>query len=114
MLEDVPEGFYETDEVGDLGSPDQSCAHALVLVQRHADALAGTAHGNAGIDGPRLDGLAQGMAEVGVVTAGLARRAEVAIDDAALGQVLLNEFFQRVAGVIAGQPNNFDIHRVIN
>ena len=99
-----------TDEVGNLGSPHQSCANALMLVERHADALAGAADGNAGIDRAVLDGLAQGMTEVAVVTAGLARRAEVAIDDAPLHEILLDEFFQRVASVVAGHPYYFNIH----
>ena len=36
------------DEVGNLGNPAQTSADALVLVQRHVDAFARAADGNAG------------------------------------------------------------------
>ena len=99
-----------TDEMGNLGNPSQTGTDRLMLVERHADALAGAADGNAGIDRAVLDGLAQGMTEVAVVTAGLAGRAEVTIDDTPLHEILLDEFFQRVASVVAGHPYYFNIH----
>ena len=38
-----------TDEVGNLRNPAEASADALMLVQRHVDALAASADGNAGI-----------------------------------------------------------------
>ena len=99
-----------TDEVGYLGPPHQAGTHALMLVQRHADALAGTADGDAGIDTSRFNGFAQGVTEVGVIATGLTRSAKVAIDDAPLHQILLDKLFKRVASVVAGQTNYFDVH----
>ena len=102
------------DEVGDFGTPDKTSSYALVLVEGHADALARTADGDAGIDGTILDGIAKGVTEVGVVAAGFTAGAEVAKDDAALCEVLLNEFFKRKASVVAGQAYYFDVHGLMN
>ena len=91
-----------TDEVGDFWTPHQSCAHALVLVEGHADALSAAADGDTWINTTIFNGFAQRMTEVGVVTTGFAVGSEVTIDDAALYQVLLDEFLKRVASMVAG------------
>ena len=105
----VDESSWEYDDIGivvlayevcNLGSPDESCAHALMLVERHADAFSGAADGDAGIDGTFFDGITKGMTEVGVVTTGFAVGAEIAKDDAAFSQVFLNEFFKREASMV--------------
>ena len=81
------------DEMCNLGYPAQASADALVLVERHGDALARSADADAGVDLAALHPLGQGVAEVGIVAAFLAEGAIILISDASLVEVLLDKLF---------------------
>ena len=81
------------DEMCYLGHPAQASADALVLVERHGDALARSADADAGVDLAALHPLGQGVAEVGIVAAFLAEGAIILISDASLVEVLLDKLF---------------------
>ena len=81
------------DEMRNLGYPAQASADALVLVERHGDALARSADADAGVDLAALHALGQGVAEVGIVAAFLAEGAIILICDASLVEVLLDKLF---------------------
>ena len=82
-----------TDQVGNLWNPAESCTDALVLVERHVDALARTADGDTGIHLALFDSLSQSMTEIGVVSGGLVIGAVVLIGVALFFEICLNELF---------------------
>ena len=65
----------------------------MMLVQRHRDAFARPADGNARIDTPVLNGTAEQVTEVAVVARGLAVRAKVLVGNTPFLEVLLDVVF---------------------
>ena len=88
------------DEMGNLWNPTQTGSDGLVLVERHVDAFAGAADGDAGIDLAGFDAARQGVAEVAVVARVLAVGAVVLPCNTALIEVLFDELFEGIASVI--------------
>ena len=82
-----------TDEMGNLGNPAETGTDGLVLVERHVDALARAADGNAGEYLSLLNTLCQRMAKVRVIAGVLGVGAIVLIGIALLVEVLLHELF---------------------
>lgn len=89
-------------EVGYLWNPRQSGANALMLVERHVDSFAAAADANARIYLAALNAAGEGVAEVAVVAARVAVCAVVLVGKAVLFEILYDEFFQWIAGVVAG------------
>lgn len=89
------------DEVGNLGTPDEAGANLLMLVERHRDAFAAAAHGDAGIAFTGFDGVGQSMAEGSIVAAFLGVGAVIVILDTLLIEVFLDKLFQRKCCVVA-------------
>ena len=81
-----------------------------MLVQRHVDALAAAADGNARIHLALLDALGQRMAKVTVVARLLGVRAIVLVLIALLFKILLDELLQSKASVIAGESYCLNFH----
>ena len=54
-------------QFGDVGTPTEGGADALVFVQGHGDAVAATADGDTGVALACLNSFSQGVSEVGVV-----------------------------------------------
>ena len=80
-----------TDEMGYLRNPAQTGTDGLVLVERHVDALAAAADGDAGEHFTLFNAAGQSVAEVTVVTRVLGIGAVVLIGIALLVEVLLHE-----------------------
>ena len=117
VLVNEPTGHHQhvgivvlTDEVGNLRNPAQAGTDALMLVQRHVDAFARAADGNAGEHLALLDATSQGMAEVAVVAGILGVSAVVLVGVALFFKVFLDELFKRIASVIAGYAYCLDVH----
>ena len=91
-----------TNQVSNLRNPAQSGADALMLVQRHVDALAAATDGNAGEHLASLDAASQCVTEVRVVARVLGISSVVLILEALLLEILLYELFKSIASVIAG------------
>ena len=82
-----------TDEMGNLRNPAQTGTDALMLVERHVDALARATDGDAREHLALLDALSQRMAEIGVVAGVLGVGAVVLIGVALFIVVRLHELF---------------------
>ena len=92
-----------TDQMGNLWNPAEAGANRLMLVQRHINAFAGAADGDAGKHLAGFDAAGQGVTEVAVVTRVLAVGAVVLPCDTALVEVLLDVLFKSIASVIGGE-----------
>ena len=90
-----------TDQVSDLGYPAKAGANALVLVERHADALTATAHGYAWIDLAFFYALGQLVTELGIVAALLCVCAVILVLKAFLLKVLFYELLQWKSSMVA-------------
>ena len=77
-----------TAEMGNLRNPCESGANTLMLVERDADTLATAAYRNAWIYLTALNGLAQGMAKVGIIATHVAICTEILVGITMLFQVL--------------------------
>ena len=86
-----------------LWAPAKGCTHVLMLVECHADAFAAATYGNACGHFACIDGLAQSVTEVGIVTTLLAVGAIVNIFNAVCSEILLDVLLERKACVVAGQ-----------
>ena len=86
-----------------LWAPAEGCTHVLMLVECHADAFAAAAYGNACGHFACIDGLAQSVTEVGIVTTLLAVGATVNIFNAVCSEILFDVLLERKACVVAGQ-----------
>ena len=103
-----------TDEMGNLRNPAETCADALMLVERHVDALTRTTDGDTREHLALLDALSQCMTEVAIVARVLGISAIVLILVALLFEVFLHELFQGKASVVARNSYCFYFHNPIN
>ena len=99
-----------TDEMGNLWNPCQPRTDALMLVQRHIDALARATDGDTREYFSLLDAMRQRMTKVRIVARLLVQRAIVLIGQAFLVQILFHKLFQGKASVVAGQPDGLHFH----
>lgn len=90
-----------------FGYPAESGTYALMLVERHVDALAAAADGNAGVALAALHGCCKRVSIVGIVAAIGAVGAEVLVLPAFGLEPLLHIFFQFVTSVVAGKTYQF-------
>ena len=97
-------------KAGELGRPAKSGADALMLVERHGDAVAATTHSNSRINLAGLYGKRAWMSEIGVIAAGVAVGTEIAISDAVGLEIALNHRLKLEARVIATQANRLTIN----
>lgn len=100
-----------TDKFGDILIPNESCSHALVLVQRDGHAFAATAYTNTRIAFTALDGLGQRMGVVGIVAREIAVATEILIGVALLLEIIDDKFLEWIASVVASQSDGFDFHK---
>ena len=88
-----------------LHVPAEGGAYALVLVEGDGHALAGAAHGDAGIDLSGLDGAGEGMGEVGIVDGSGGVGAEILVFDAGGGEIAFDDALEFKSGVVAAQTH---------
>ena len=75
----------------------------LVLVERHGDAFAAAADGDAAFHFARFHTLGEGVGKVGIVAAFSGVSAVVLVCDALFFEVLLDVLLEFIAGVVAGK-----------
>ena len=86
-----------------LGNPAQCRANALMLVQRHVDALTATAHGNAGVALATLNGVGAQVGKVGIVTTVGGVSSEILVFNALFFEIIDYGEFGVESGVVAAQ-----------
>ena len=97
-------------QAGDFGYPAEGGADAVVVVERHVDAVSAAADGDAGVALAAFYGGGKGVGVVGIVATFGAAGAEVFIGPSFLVEPLLDELFQLVPGVVGGEPDDFVVH----
>ena len=98
------------DQVSHFWNPTKSSANALMLVERHGNALAGATDADARIDLARLYALCKRMAKVGVVATLLGEGTIVFIRYVVLIKIFLDVLLQGKAGMITCQSYCFNFH----
>ena len=99
-----------TDEMCNLRNPTQTGSHLLVLVERDADTLAGTADSDTGIDLTTLNALGQSVTEVWIIDTRVTPSTIVLVGITLLLKILEHELLQCVACVIASYANCLYFH----
>ena len=94
-----------TDEMSDLRHPCQTGTHTVMLVERHADALAATADADTGINLTTRYALCKSMAEVGIVAAHVAICSIVFVGITVRLKILNHKFLQCEACVVASNAD---------
>lgn len=94
-----------TGQTGKLGSPAESGTDALVLVEGHADTVAGAADCDCRVDDTVLDSESAGMSEIGIVAAIGRISAEIAIFDSLRFEVADDDIFEFETGVVAAKTD---------
>ena len=89
--------------LGNFGYPHEGGAYVLVLVERHGDAFAAAADGNAAFHFARFHTLSEGVGKVGIVAAFGGVSAVVLVCDTLFLEVLLDVLLEFKAGMVAGQ-----------
>ena len=92
-------------KTGYLWNPAEGRAYALVLVERHVDALAAAADADTRIAFATFDGSGAQVGKVGVVATFLAVGAKVNVFDAVAFQVVDNCQFGGISRMVAAQSN---------
>ena len=99
-----------TAQPGDVGTPAECRTYALMLVERHADALTAAADSQTQTTLATLYGIGQRMGKVGIVATVCRMGAKVAAFIALLREILLGMFLYSKAGMVAGKSDGKWIH----
>lgn len=103
-----------TGQTGQLDIPAQRRAYALMLVERHADAIARAAQSDAGIYATGLDSLGTRMGEVGIVAALGAVGAEIDILHTLRLEIALDDTLHFISGMVAAQADGHTFFKNIH